>query len=248
MSARTPNTAPGTARAQRFSVGAVISKTWKTFRAAPGLYITVSLIATLPAMALEILLPPTFQLRSDVVYVFSTLLSCAFEGAATYAACRSLSGSRAGVAECIEKGMKRYPSLAGLGLIMTLVLLAGNKLYVLPGLLALPFVAAAIPACVVENIGVWASLRRSFFLVKGCYAKIFGLIALYFAVMTMFLVFGILLSPSFLLGKDVESTLFIHLIYILPNALWLVMFSVMYIQLRSVKEGVTIRKLVDVFA
>lgn len=231
-----------------FSVAAVITKSWKVFATSPRFYLSLACIASVPMLAIEYLLPASIPFRNDVETLASTFFTCVFEGAASYAAYRSLLGKRAEMKESVRRGMAKYPALVCVSLVVALTILVGNRLYIVPGLLALPFVVFAVPACVVEGLGVWSSLRRGVSLGAGYYGKALGLIVLYIFVFLLFFVGGGVLTALILHVDVTENALARRALMIVPDAVWLVMAPVMYFELRTVKEGVTVRKLIDVFA
>ena len=115
-----------------------------------------------------------------------------------------------------------------------------------------------VPACVVERLGPIKSLNRSAELTKGCRWKIVALYLLFFSIMgglgfIGFMLVGVLsvllawFSPA-LFAFLIAFQPIIQVIISAPMvALAQVMIAVTYYELRSVKEGVSVDSLANVF-
>jgi len=115
-----------------------------------------------------------------------------------------------------------------------------------------------VPSCVVERLGPIKSLNRSAELTKGCRLKIFALYLLFFAIIgglgtVGFIFVGVLsvlmiwVSP-FLLMFFLLFQPVIHIVISAPvMAFAQVMIAVTYYELRSVKEGISVDNLANVF-
>jgi hypothetical protein len=70
--------------------------------------------------------------------------------------------------------------LIGAGLLATLIIVIGFILIIVPGLIALTFLAVVAPAVVIDRLGVTDALRRSRELVSGNAWRVFGVIVVLF--------------------------------------------------------------------
>src|SRR5262245_24344715 len=82
------------------------------------------------------------------------------------------------LAESLSAVLRHVLPIGGLAFVSILSIQLGFILLIIPGLIlcAMWFVAGA--ACVVERLGPWTSLRRSYELTKGHRWKLFGLVLL----------------------------------------------------------------------
>src|SRR5215217_6153917 len=72
--------------------------------------------------------------------------------------------------------------LVGAGLLATLIIIIGFILIIVPGLIALTFLAVVAPAVVIDRVGVTDALRRSRALVSGNAWRVFGVIVVLFLI------------------------------------------------------------------
>ncbi|MEA2456651.1 MAG: hypothetical protein QOI45_2913, partial [Thermoleophilaceae bacterium] len=70
--------------------------------------------------------------------------------------------------------------LIGAGILATIIVIIGFVLIVVPGLIALTFLALVAPAVVIDRLGVTDALRRSRELVRGDAWRVFGVIVVLF--------------------------------------------------------------------
>ena len=124
--------------------------------------------------------------------------------------------------------------------------LAGSPFdtYFVPGLILFCMFYVAVPVCVVERPGVFASLSRSAFLTKGYRWKVFGtLIVIMIASIAVQYVARLILGSAglyvLLFGAQVLNTV--------VGAFGSVLNGVIYYQLRVAKEGVDIETIARVF-
>ena len=173
---------------------------------------------------------------------------------------RTLRGRPAGLREAVQEASARFSPILGLSLVICLLIFGMLGMIVLwahllgPGLVAIVFMAVAgvlfvrwsiaLPACVVEGLGVVDSLGRSARLTKGHRWKIFGIILL---------VCTPLPAATAMLGAAMSffGPAFQYLGQFILGVAWITGFSsvltVIYHDLRVAKEGVDIGQIASVF-
>jgi uncharacterized membrane protein len=82
------------------------------------------------------------------------------------------------IGEAVRRGLSRFWSIIGLAILATLGITVGIILLIVPGIMLAIRWSVALPACVVENLGPLAAMRRSAELTKGHRWKIFGVFIL----------------------------------------------------------------------
>lgn len=73
-------------------------------------------------------------------------------------------------------------TLIGAGVLATFIIIVGFILIIVPGLIALTFLAVVAPAVVIDRAGVTGALRRSRELVSGHAWRVFGVIVVLFLI------------------------------------------------------------------
>jgi uncharacterized membrane protein len=127
---------------------------------------------------------------------------------------------------------------------MGILVVLASLLLILPGLVLMTMWLVGTPVCVVERLGPWSSLKRSAELTKGHGWKVFGLLALIYAVgYFVSIVIGLAIAPF---GNVVLTVL-----DLISNALWSAYYAiavvVVYHDLRVTKEGIDIEQITAVF-
>ena len=150
-------------------------------------------------------------------------------------------GGRVRVVESLNVGLRRFWPLLGLGLVNSMALL-GYVLLVVPGLILSTLWFVGLPACIVEQLGTWTSLRRSMALTKGHRWKIFGLLLLLFAPGIVSTLVQSRLAPSPIVRAVTE---------LVWTGIWTAFTAtiaiVTYHDLRMAKEGTDIERIAGVF-
>jgi uncharacterized membrane protein len=127
---------------------------------------------------------------------------------------------------------------------MGVLIILGFMLLVVPGIILATALAITIPVCVVEQIGPFASIRRSAFLTKGNRWRILG-IWLLVAVVTL-VASGLALLFKHALGMDAGAILG-FVMQSVVSAFTTLAAVVMYHDLRVAKEGVDTNRIAAVF-
>src|SRR5215469_4261379 len=146
--------------------------------------------------------------------------------------------------ESFNVGLSRFLPVIGIAFVQGFLIALGMILLIVPGLILYTMWFVGLPACVVERLGPWTSLRRSRELTKGYRWKIFAL-ALLLAVANVggrviVTVLTALAGPiAALTGQMIWTGIAV--------AFAGVVFAVTYYDLRVIKEGVDIEQITAVF-
>ncbi len=244
------------AGAAHFSAGEVLRLTFSMFAKNPLLYLVLAFLAEAPKILAALFM------KAHTANLLGTagglLLSIIFTGAIAYGVYKGLIGERTGIGEAVSRGLSRYFSLIGLsllfGILMTFLVLvavlvgwvsrwAGMIGAVLVSLHYVCVFAVATPACVVEKLNPVKSLERSAALTKGCRWPVFGLL-----IVNGIALFAVGAVIGFVRARFPDGgAAFDYAAAPVITALTQVGVSVLYYQLRSSKEGVSVSNLARVF-
>lgn len=170
-----------------------------------------------------------------------------------YGTVLELRGGRAGIVECVSRGLGSLLPVIGVGILLTLIISLGFLIFIIPGIIAFVALWVAVPAAVVERPGVGGSLSRSRELTKGNRWPLFGLILILIilsgvigAVLGGLIGFGAVFTDGAELSFTV--TLVINVVvHAFSGALLAVASAVAYHDLRIAKEGVSAEQIAAVF-
>lgn len=174
-------------------------------------------------------------------FLVSIITGAVLQGALVYGTVRDLNGAKPTLAECLATGLRHFLPVILLSILMGLALIVGFMLLVVPGVMLLVAWCVAVPARVSEQTGLIEAFGRSAELTRGNRWRIFGLMLL-FLVLTW--VVGALLTPISLVALAagpqgmVLSQMIISTVSGVINALiGATGASVMYVELKRLKEG-----------
>lgn len=112
------------------------------------------------------------------------------------------------VAQTLRAAGPRLAAVAGASIVAGVAIAVGLVLFVLPGLVAMTYLALVVPVVVVEGAGTGAALQRSMQLVRGYGLPMFGILAV---TMLLYLVAGlvldVVLTPLPGWARDLLSTI-----------------------------------------
>jgi len=237
-----------------FRVRAVIGRSaWMLWRNFPSFFV-VGLIASLPILLIAKaqttepagpgdLSRLLWETSSMVLYVMLSTFGQAVIAHATFQDMRRRGTAR--LVESLNVGLRRFWPLIGLVLVsLVTVTMLGFILLVVPGLILCTIWFVGLPACIVEQLGPWTSLRRSLGLTRGHRWKVFGL--------TLLLLvpgLGTLLVETWLaaLASPVVRAVGELMFYGIWAAFISVILIVTYHDLRMAKEGTDIEQIAGVF-
>ena len=175
-----------------------------------------------------------------LVMILSVLLQATF----VIATVKDLNGQPVSLGDCIGQAIGKLLPLIGLGVLMTLGIMAGMILLIIPGLiLALMWIVAS-PVMMAEDKGIIDSLKRSAELTKGSKRWIVLLFVVYIILSS---ILGMLMIP-FVFAGPVAIMLVGLVVNTLTGAIQGTGIAAVYVDLRIVKEGGNTDALADVFA
>ena len=154
-------------------------------------------------------------------------------------------GREVSLAESLQVGLGRFLPILGMAFLVSLLAGLAILAFIVPGLMLATMWFVAAPACVVEKLGPWASMRRSRELTKGHRWKIFGLMI-------------VLLLINGVAGSTITAALTAmggSPLAMIGSVLWGGAFGafsaiavvVTYHDLRAAKEGIDIDQIAAVF-
>jgi hypothetical protein len=238
-----------------FRIGPAMSRAFEVFKGNFGKFLLLTLITTSPALALKVFSAPmaagikagnsTAITTVAVVGLVGFLLQIVAQGACLYGSYRAMRGESFTVQQSLGVAFRRFFPIIGVAMLGGVLGMLGLMLLVVPGLIAAAMFYVSIPACVIENLGVTASLGRSRALTAGYRWKIFGLFVIFILLALMVgSVVGFLGVTAKLLVGAVVLQFIVNAVIIAFSA---VLVAVVYHDLRVAKEGVDIDKLTNVF-
>jgi len=175
-----------------------------------------------------------------LLIVLSTLGDAIIMHAAFQDICRR----RVRLVESLNVILRHFLPIVGLAFVMHFLIWVGLILLIIPGFIIYMMWFVGLPACVIERLGPWTSLRRSRDLTKGHRWKLFGLALLLIVISlgSRLLEFELTITASPAVG------LYGRLIW---KGVWSAFASVLvvvtYHDLRTAKEGIDIEQVAVVF-
>jgi hypothetical protein len=255
---------------RRFTVGGVVSGTIQVWWKHLGAFTLMSLVVYAPlGITLGVLFRAAFRdpapfagpvpsgstvaLALGAVSLATIILAVVQAGAVTYGAVRHLQGGAARFGEMIAVGFRRGLPVVATGVLLSLAVLGGSLLFLVPGVFVAVATSVAVPAAVVERPGAFGALRRSFALTRGSrwllFAAFLALLVIVWALAALVQVAAtiaasLLLPPGDALLGVLVATQLGNAVF---SALPLVGMAVAYHDLRVAKEGVGADALARVF-
>jgi uncharacterized membrane protein len=244
------DTSAGFAESQ-FRVGAVLNRTSSVLSRNFLTFFVVTIVAYLPLLlipgaALEAGPDPAAGVGFIFLGGFLTMvLGMLSQAVVLYGAFQDMRGRPVNLAESLKVGLRRFLPILALAIVMSLGLMLGTLLLIIPGLILFTMWFVATPACVVEQLGPFRSMGRSSQLTKGHRWKVFGLI------LVLILISAIIGSMVSVILRLLGSPVLTAIGGLIWNGIWGAIYSiavvVTYHDLRVAKEGVDIEHIASVF-
>ena len=253
-----------------FTMGGVASA---TFGSIGRNFFTFALLALLAAVPLQLLAwsmngstTTASQLAGNpsaaIAYaatVFGSLLltmimAYVLQAAIVYGTVTDLSGKRASFGSCLSTALKVLLPLIGISIVSTLGMGLGLVLLVIPGIILALGWSIAVPVRVVERVGVFASLGRSWQLTSGYKGTIFLLVIIFSLASLLFTWLGQSMAGAFDFAHPGTPAKFPIAYFAYSGVISAVSSMVgaagaatIYYQLRAIKEGIAPEQLAAVF-
>ena len=241
------------AAAREFRIGSVLARGFGVLFRNIVPFGLMAIVLTAPQWIYRLISSPQAGMGDPGLQVVVTLviwlLSFLLIGAVVYGTVSELRGQRAGLGECVARGVAVIPPVLGVAILTALAIWLGSILFLVPGVIALVMLWVAIPVAVVERPGVLASLGRSRSLTKGSRWRVFGLIALVGMIwmLAVWVVIAISVFSGFGPGTLTAMMVALWILTALSTALYAVVSAVGYHDLRVAKEGVDAEQIAAVF-
>ncbi|MDL2210411.1 hypothetical protein LJC26_06370 [Desulfovibrio sp. OttesenSCG-928-O18] len=238
----------------KLSVGGVLSRSWRTLMRAPAVFCGLAAASSLSAFLLDYFsvaenaVDTPESLGVDLLLVFLGFVFISIvQAVVAYEVFRVLDGAEPSFVPPIARGLACIAPVAVLAALYMSGILLGLILLVIPGFILVCMWEVALPACVAENLGPIASLKRSAALTKGCRMQIFGL---FIGTMLPYLLLAAL--GSTLLAEAIDDfwirSVIGNMAAIPAFAYFSVMMGTIYYDLRTMKEGAAISGMARVFS
>jgi hypothetical protein len=185
------------------------------------------------------------------------------QAAIVHATVSDLNGRRVVIGDSLKVGLRNCLPLIGLAILLGLGVMIGFVLLLVPGLILLVMWAVAVPAKVVEKIGVMQAFSRSGDLTRGRRWPIFGLFLIYAVAAWLLSTIVLAAFAPFALSKGLPSSStavedFMHsinliqlvaspIIATITTLISTTGAAVLYSELRGSREGVGPEALASVF-
>jgi len=247
---------PGTVQ---FSIGRVIGDSFGVYARNFVSFTALALVIGLVSLAFQLLIlvpmmvsgsqDPT-QINWGLVFLGSVIpmvVNALTQATIIYGTFQDLRGQRAGIGDCITRGLiSIVPVIIG-SILLSLGVSVGLMLIIVPGLILLVMWWVYIPAIVVESKGIFEAFGRSRELTRGRRWHLLGLI----------LIVGIVvLIVSFAIGKALQDatgqvstvgSIIQYAVLSVLTAFNSVLVAVGYYYLRAEKEGTDVNAIASIF-
>jgi uncharacterized membrane protein len=244
-----------------FRIGPIFSRAWSVYTSNFLKFSAIALVIALP----QLLSGDSHDAASAsvegsawklVAFIIGMIVNTIGLAVILYGAFQVMRGRALIVGEAVRRGLARFWPILGLSILVTLGLVVGFILLIVPCFILAVRWSVALPACVVENLGPLAAMRRSAELTRGHRWKIFGVfilivvIVLIAAIIIGLLVAAVVGATAFATGGIVALVL-AGLLGLLGAAIYTAYLNIvlvmLYHDLRVAKEGVDTDQIAAVF-
>lgn len=228
------------------SIGSVLGRSLKELLKRPILYLGLNLLAVIPyGLLLGLGMANMSLALMSLAQIVMMILVLVIQGVIAYMVFHDMAQRQASLPNAIASAMKHIVPMVLAAILTGLAVGIGTLLLIIPGIILMCVLAVTIPACMVEKLGAVDSLKRSAELTKGYRLQIF-LMVLIVGIINAVLS-GVIqrIAPAF--GSIAVMVIVLIAVSIIPQAFNSVMMSVIYHDLRNVKEGVSAEALASVF-
>jgi|HubBroStandDraft_1064217.scaffolds.fasta_scaffold01910_13 hypothetical protein len=170
------------------------------------------------------------------------LLEPLAQSAVLFMAFETMEGRRGALRPAVGRAFARLLPIVGTAICYYLFVIAGAVLLVVPGIVIAVRASVAIPACMIEDLGPVAAIRRSDALTRGHRWQVFGLYLIPFVVTAIAAAVIGALSATSALANLIEFVL-----NVLATSYGAVLGIVIYHDLRVAGEGVGTDRIAAVF-
>lgn len=233
----------------QFRVGSVMNKTFAILGRQFGKFALLALVPMIPiflvtvgALMSSAPSPSGIAFGAVLTGLLTFVLQTVAQATSLYGAFQEMRQQPFTIGDSLRVGFARVIPVIGVGIIVGLATGLGFLLLIVPGVIIGCMLYVAIPACVIEKLGVTASMSRSVALTKGYRWQIFGLFLL---VIVIALVGALILAR--IGGGGLIGEILGFAWQVVSTAFGAVLSAVIYHDLRMAKEGIDLDTLASVF-
>jgi hypothetical protein len=241
-----------TAAPSRLGVGAVLSRAFELLFRDFGKFFLLTALAWSPLLVFGLVnLDGTREPGGATVTVLVAgallwlALSVLGQAVILYGAFQQMAGRSFAIGESLSRGLSRFFPVIGVMICAGIGVAAGSVLLIVPGIILYVMWSVALPACVVEQLGPFESLSRSSDLTKGQRWQVFGIVFVIGFVNQI--VQGVVQFLLIALGGAVISAVGTFLWMALIGTYQAIAVAVIYHDLRVLKEGIDVDRIISVF-
>jgi hypothetical protein len=182
------------------------------------------------------------------IWLVASVLWAIQQAALVRVSIEDLSGKKPSFVGCMSTARAVMLPVVGISFLTWLGASLAMILLIVPGIILLMYWFVSIPVQVQERLGVLASMSRSGILTKGSRWAIFGL-SVMLAIVGLAFQLVVFLFAFVVALISLPLGVIVYIIFLtVASAAWAVACAVSYVELRSVKEGVTIEELAEAFS
>jgi hypothetical protein len=239
-------------------MGRVIERTFAVIKRNLVSFLIVALMIMVPVVAIDLYngTPSYFGAKSFLLGALAALIQVActylLQASLVQSTITDLNGERSDLGRALSAGFGLVVPVTVIAILSILGMVLATLLLVVPGIMLAVAWSVAVPVKVVERTGIKESLARSWDLTRGYRWKIFGLILFYFIASIIFGFLATLITGASLAGAGtaLHNTPYIVVQWLLTVILTIftaVGVTVIYYELRTVKEGMASQELAAAF-
>lgn len=186
-------------------------------------------------------------------FLVSTLTNALGQAALVYGTVEFLAGRRADFATSVQKGLSCVGPVFMLAILMTIGMVFGAMACLVPGVILMCGWFVAVPAAVIEHLGPFDALRRSWDLTEGRRGTVFGFLLVAFvalwgvAFVAMIALAGVTISQ----GESLAVTIGLRVFLFMFGTLWLIVQATaaasFYAKVRGTRDQIDADALAEVF-
>lgn len=230
----------------KLPVGDLIGQTFSVYFRSFVPFVLLAAMVMVPWIVLRVStegsLDPALTAITGIV---QTILGWVLTGAVTYGVVQQMSGKPAPFSELLRVGLQSILRVFVTGLVVGILVGLGTLAFVIPGIILTVVWFVAVPAAVIERLGVGAAMSRSAELTRGSRWQVF-----FGALFLGIVLIGVTGIGLFLLAGGFEGDTpiwFDIAIALVLTPFSAVMYSVCYVLLRQGKESLDVQQLAAVF-
>lgn len=233
----------------QFRVGAVMNKTSAILGRQTGKFVLLAFVPMIPILLLTFTaLSSNTPAASGIAFgailtgLLTFVLQTLAQATSLYGAFQEMRQQPFTIGDSLRVGLARTIPVIGVGILVGLATMLGFLLLIVPGVIIGCMLYVAIPACVIEKLGVTESMSRSVALTKGYRWQIFGLFLLVVVISVLGAFVFTMIGGTGLVGQLLSFGW-----QVVSTAFAAVLSAVIYHDLRVAKEGVGLDTLASVF-